>query len=104
MIFRSCQSIVSYLEGIETWTPAAVAEEKPGGVSSVVNPSHRAASILPISFEARIEEEFDQKINTFIKPLVKKIWGVNLMEHAGTHVVRYQPGDFTRCIPMLGLE
>jgi predicted 2-oxoglutarate/Fe(II)-dependent dioxygenase YbiX len=61
-------------------------------VQSIPDPAARAARILQGVRAAGIEREFEEKIHGVVRPLIKRIWDVNLSECQGTQLVRYKPG------------
>ena len=90
---RKCRSFVGYLQGLSRWDPAEIGIEDEGGeVRSVVNTEFRSASVLSGAEAPLVCRELDAKMETVIRPLVRRIWGLDLSKHDGTQVVRYQPG------------
>jgi hypothetical protein len=51
--------------------------------------SVRRARILPPAFAEKIYDDFDRRMDQKVKPLIKRIWHVDLKEHAGTQIIRY---------------
>ena len=90
----ACDSIIKYAENSADWAEAAIGEEHTGEYQSAVRPEYRAAQTFSPPYRSKVNREFDWKLNTVIKPLVKEIWRSDLKEHSGTHVVRYSPGGF----------
>ena len=38
--------------------------------------------------------DFSEKLGRLVRPAVKELWRVDLTRHSGTHVVRYEPGNY----------
>lgn len=92
---RSCGSILKAIRELNDWSEARVsARQQDGSFSSAFNPQTRSASAFTPPYESPLRHEFDEKINRLVKPLVTQIWGVDLTEHSGTHIVRYIPGNY----------
>jgi predicted 2-oxoglutarate/Fe(II)-dependent dioxygenase YbiX len=63
-----------------------------GELRSVVDPSHRTATVLYAQHLAAVGRKFDEKMNAVLKPLVHHLSGQTLTDHEGTQLVRYTPG------------
>jgi predicted 2-oxoglutarate/Fe(II)-dependent dioxygenase YbiX len=90
----ACDSIIKYAEDADDWSPAIVGEEHTGEYQSSVRREYRAAETFSPPYRSKMRREFDWKVNSLIKPLVKQVWRSDLKEHSGTHIVRYSPGGF----------
>jgi predicted 2-oxoglutarate/Fe(II)-dependent dioxygenase YbiX len=89
-----CRSIVEYANNLDAWKEAKVTEHAKGAFSPATRPEARLASVLALARESEIRREFDEKMESIVKPLVKEVWGVDLKQHAETHFVRYCPGNY----------
>jgi predicted 2-oxoglutarate/Fe(II)-dependent dioxygenase YbiX len=89
----SCDAIIKYARSRD-WSAASVGEERNGTHRSAVKSEYRVAQSFSPSQRSKIKREFDRKLNSLIKPFVRRVWRVNLSEHSGTHIVRYSPGGF----------
>lgn len=90
---RSCRLIVDNLRRLDGWAMAQVQEDTADGGSKIyIQPETREVSILYSDHGEKICRDFDQKIDSIIKPLIKEIWGVDFKEHWGTQILRYAPG------------
>jgi hypothetical protein len=88
-----CRRVVESVRSLDTWQSAQVREPTDeGGFDSFTRPEIRSTSILRWSDDEVIYKEFDVKMQSVIKPLIKQIWGVDFTEHGGTQILRYAPG------------
>jgi hypothetical protein len=91
----ACKSIVDYVRSLDHWENAEVREElTEGAYDSITMPDVRSASIWVSACEPEVYREFDEKMTSIVKPLVKEVWQVALSEHSGTQLIRYQPGGY----------
>jgi predicted 2-oxoglutarate/Fe(II)-dependent dioxygenase YbiX len=90
----ACRSIVEHAKDVDAWTEAKVSQRVKDEFNSATRPEARRASVLAPSRESEIRREFDLKMESIIKPLVKEVWGVDLRQHSETHFVRYCPGNY----------
>ena len=90
----SCKSIIRYGEHNNGWADATIGEEQGDSYGSAVRPEYRAAQALTPPVQSRIRKQFDRKVKTIIRPLIKQLWRADLKRHSGTHLVRYSPGGF----------
>lgn len=91
---RACRSLIEHAKDTDAWTEAKVSEHASGSFNSATRPEARLASVLAPARESEIRRDFDEKMESIIKPLVKEVWGVSLKQHAETHFVRYAPGNY----------
>ncbi|HEV7377822.1 MAG TPA: 2OG-Fe(II) oxygenase [Pyrinomonadaceae bacterium] len=90
----ACRSIVEQAKDVDAWAEAEVIEHVEGEFNPATRPEARRASVLAPSVESEIRREFDLKMVSIVKPLVKEVWGVDLRQHSETHFVRYCPGNY----------
>lgn len=69
-------------------------DEEDGSSGSEIRTEYRLANALSLTSNSALRREFDLKVNKLIKPMINRIWEVNLTKHQSTHVVRYSPGHF----------
>jgi hypothetical protein len=93
---EACRAIIAYASGAGAWRQAEVAQPADGGGYRAVVREERAASVCAPAAESEVMRVFDAKMDGFVKPLVKHVWGVGLVAHSATHLVRYAPGDYYR--------
>ena len=75
------------------WTVAQIQEEKTGGGERIyTSPKTRSASILNSLHAEEVYQQFDRRINSVVKPLIKQVWQLELTEHSGTQMIRYRKG------------
>jgi len=89
----ACASTIDYVKRLNGWESATVREEgHEGSYQSADRPESRTASILISTEGYDLIKQFESKIDDIIKPLIKQIYGINLVDHSGTQLVRYKPG------------
>jgi len=87
-----CKRVVARVHRL-SWTVAQVQETKAnGGERILTRPRTRSATILNSARAAEVYEEFDRRINSVVKPLIKQVWRIALAEHSGTQMIRYGKG------------
>jgi predicted 2-oxoglutarate/Fe(II)-dependent dioxygenase YbiX len=91
---RSCRAILRRAGASDDWGAAEVSVEEDEGYGSSVEEETRRASALTPARDSPIVREFDRRMNRVVKPLVRRLWGVGLRRHTGTHLVRYTRGNF----------
>jgi predicted 2-oxoglutarate/Fe(II)-dependent dioxygenase YbiX len=89
---KECASIVAEVKNQAEWEAAQVVVESDGRARDLTLPDTRAARILNRSQAAAIYDEFEQKVDRLVQPLVRQIWEVDLPRQEGTQLVRYLPG------------
>ena len=89
-----CQAIVKEIEDLPQWTAAMVRDARDAVHYRVLTrPDVRSARTLVSSEAKNIFREFDARMDSILKPLVKRHWGIDLTGHSGTHLLRYGPAD-----------
>lgn len=94
---HECQEIVEKLAKLETWTEALIresAEEK--DYSDVISPTARSASLPSSEQVAWLYSEFERRIDLQVKPLVKKLWQLDLTKQSDTQLLKYEVGGHYR--------
>lgn len=90
-----CRSLLERVKEPGGWSRAQVVALQPdGSFATTLNPDTRSARAYTPGPDSAIRREFDERIDRVIKPLVGRRWRVGLETHAGTHFVRYGPGDY----------
>jgi 2OG-Fe(II) oxygenase superfamily len=88
-----CRSFIKYLKGRSRWDPAEIGIEDAGGeVRSVVDAEFRSATVLSGAEAPLLWRKLDAKMKRVVRPLVRRIWGLDLSVYDGTQFVRYQTG------------
>lgn len=90
----TCKRIVKSVNDQNCWSAATIGEEAGGSYQSAVRSEYRAAFAYTPPIKSDIRQQFDQKIRTDIRPLVRQAWRRDFKKHEGTHLVRYLPGGF----------
>lgn len=92
-----CRSVLNAIRASDEWESATVRlQSSDGGFHSLPQADVRAATILPEHHLNAAFPDFDEKIATTIAPVIKQFWGVDLVEHSGTQLVRYRAGGHYR--------
>jgi predicted 2-oxoglutarate/Fe(II)-dependent dioxygenase YbiX len=90
----SCDAIIKYAERSRDWSDASVGEERNGTHRSAIRRKYRAAQSFSPPYRSKLTREFDAKLNSLVKPFIRRVWRVDLSAHSGTHIVKYSPGGF----------
>jgi hypothetical protein len=97
----SLTSIIKSVSGPDGWKNARVTQSirkgqngQDRGFNSSSLPGIRSAGVLDPTLVSEICKGFDEKMDKVIKPLIRQIWQVELKEHHGTHLIRYQTGGY----------
>lgn len=91
----SCRAIIECAERAGAWGQATVSVRDGGGrFRAAAKPKTRLAAAFTPPADWALTKDFDRKLDGVIKPLVNRVWRTSLTRHAGTHVVRYVPGEF----------
>ena len=91
---ETCRALVEQVNASGAWRQAEVSLLDEGSYRSIVVREERSASVFAPSAESEAASLFDAKMDAVIKPLVKRVWGVELDAHSAMHLVRYLPGDY----------
>lgn len=90
---EACCRIIEQVKHLDTWKSAQVREPAAeGGFDSYTKPEIRSTSILSRDDGAHVYRDFDERMQTVVKPFVKQIWNVDFVEHGGTQILRYGTG------------
>jgi hypothetical protein len=89
-----CQAIVEEIKDLPQWTAALVRDARDAVDYEVLTrPDIRSARTLVFSAAEKILREFDARMDSILKPLVRRHWGIDLAGHSATHLLRYGPAD-----------
>jgi len=89
-----CEAIVDEVKDLPQWTAALVRDARDASDYEVLTRSDvRSARTLGPSAAENIFREFDARMDSILKPLLKRHWGIDLTGHSGTHLLRYGPAD-----------
>ena len=91
---HTCRLILEQAKEVRSWTDAKVSAQVEGRFDPATKPERRRASVLAPASESEIRRDFDGKMESIVKPLVEKLWGVPIQQHSETHFVRYSPGHY----------
>jgi predicted 2-oxoglutarate/Fe(II)-dependent dioxygenase YbiX len=89
-----CREIVERVKHSTDWTAARVREARDRiNYESLTHPEVRSARILGSGEVEELYRQFDGRMNSMLKPLIKEIWKIDLANHSGTQFLRYGPAD-----------
>ena len=89
-----CRKIVDSIKELDGWNPALVRQGQEGGNYDIVTRSEiRSASTLNTVDVQRLYDEFEQKVDSLVKPLIRRLWKLDLKDHSGTHLLKYEAAD-----------
>jgi hypothetical protein len=94
---HECQEIVRKLEQLESWTEALIREaSREKDYRDVISPAARSASLPSSAHVAWLYSEFERRIDLLVKPLVQKLWQLNLSKQSDTQLLKYEVGGHYR--------
>jgi predicted 2-oxoglutarate/Fe(II)-dependent dioxygenase YbiX len=89
-----CQCMVEHIRRVEGWVPAQVRDVTSGGRSqSLTQPEVRSTQILLSEQAEAVCQPFEVALNTKVKPLIKRVWQIDLADHRDTQILKYGPTD-----------
>jgi predicted 2-oxoglutarate/Fe(II)-dependent dioxygenase YbiX len=89
-----CREIVERVKDYTDWMAARVREARDSvNYESLTHPEVRSARILVTGEAKELYRQFDSRMNSLLKPLIKEIWRIDLADHSGTQFLRYGPAD-----------
>lgn len=89
---RSCRTIVHSIKRSTGWYDARVRNEvSEGKYRSARMARVRKARILNPGAAESVYVGFDRKINLIVKPMIRRVWRADLLNHSDTQVIRYAP-------------
>jgi Rps23 Pro-64 3,4-dihydroxylase Tpa1-like proline 4-hydroxylase len=92
-----CEEIVGKLSQIKNWKDALVRDEsRREDYSDVKNPDIRSASMPNTEEVVWLYRKFEQRIDSLVKPLVQKVWKLNLDRQSDTQLLKYEAGGHYR--------
>lgn len=89
-----CRKIVDSIKGLDGWDPALVRQGQEGANYDIVaRPDIRSASTLNTVNVQGLYDEFERKVDSLVKPLIQRLWKLDLGDHSGTHLLKYEAAD-----------
>lgn len=86
-----CQIIVKGINELEGWNAALIREAQESGDYNIVARSDvRSASTLNSPEVERLYDQFEQKLDSLVNPLIRQLWKLELRNHSGTHLLKYE--------------
>jgi len=85
-----CRAVFAQVAAIDSWDPAAVA----GSDGALVDTTVRAAWYVSRNKAPTLHHEFESKILSVVRRFLRQIWGCDLANCEGTHLVRYRAGGY----------
>lgn len=90
----TCKRMVKFVNARKAWSPAAIGEQSGESYGSAVRSEYRSAFAYTPALGSEIRKQFDHKIRTVIRPIMREVWRRDFKRHDGLHLVRYSPGGF----------
>ncbi len=87
-----CARIVRRAKSVDEWDLAGVRVESDGNSCDAVLPETRAALIVDRDRAPDLYEGYEDRVRFAIRPLVRKLWGIDLPRCEGTQLIRYKTG------------
>jgi prolyl 4-hydroxylase len=89
-----CHAIVEETRNLKGWTAALVRDAKDAvNYEVLARPDVRSATTVVSAEVEHIYRQFDERVETQLRPVVKQYWRLELACHSGTHLLRYGPAD-----------
>ena len=100
-----CNSIVAVLRRNAGWHEATLREQRhEGSFESRLQPELRSGRVLALDLAPELDCDFARRMSATVRPLVARVWGVDLPEHRGTQAVHYGAGEGYRAHFDAGLD
>lgn len=87
-----CASIVAHIRTQGEWEAAQVVVDSGGQSRDATLPETRAARTLNRLHIPATCDDFEERVRRVINPMLRQVWGVDLLQQEGTEIVRYSPG------------
>ncbi len=92
-----CRKILRRIEQLEGWTDALIREGlEDGDYGDVTRPDTRSAHILNTVDVGWLYRDFEQKIYSLVRPLVRQLWKLDLRDVSGTQLLKYETAGHYR--------
>ena len=89
-----CRAIVEAIKDLPQWTAALVRDARDAVNYEVLKrPDVRSARTLVSPEASDVYREFEARMDSILRPLIKEHWKIHLAGHSGTHLLRYGPAD-----------
>lgn len=88
-----CRLIVEGIQKLDGWDAALIREAHEGNHHIVARSDVRSASTLNTPAVEGLYEEFEAKLDSLVKPLIRQLWKLECKTHAETHLVKYKAAD-----------
>ena len=87
-----CARIVKRARNVNGWDAARVSVESNEDSSGGVLPDIRTALICARTLTGDLHDDFEEKVCCAIRPLIERLWGIDLPRCDGTQLIRYKTG------------
>jgi predicted 2-oxoglutarate/Fe(II)-dependent dioxygenase YbiX len=91
-----CHEIVDKIERLDGWSEAGIREGLEGNYHNVTRADVRSAQILNSDQVVWLYRDFEERIDSLVKPLVQQVWNLNLNRYSGTQLLKYEIGGHYR--------
>ena len=89
----TCERMITSVND-RAWSAATIGEKSGDRVESRVRQLYRSAFAYTPPVDSAIRKDFDLKMQTVIRPMVRQKWRRDFPRYEDTHLVRYSPGGF----------
>lgn len=89
---EQCARIVRRALKVDDWDAATVSVRDDDGSSDGLLPEIRTALICDRAQTGDLYDEFEERVRCTIRPLIQRIWGIELLRCDGTQLIRYKAG------------
>jgi hypothetical protein len=83
----TCKRMIKDVNDRKAWSAASIGEQSGDSYRSAIRSEYRSAFAYTPAFGSDIRKQFDQKVRTVIRPLVRETWRRDFKRHEGMHLV-----------------
>ena len=92
-----CTPMVARAKRSRNWCPATVNVGTVVNPRGAIRPSARTALVLDRIHVPELYDNFENKLRSTIRPLIRRTWKVDLPDYDGTQLIRYKTGGHYVC-------
>lgn len=85
-----CKKIMKQIDRLAGWSEALIREGSEGDYYNVNRADVRSAQILNSGEVDWLYRDFEARIDSVIKPLLRQLWKLNLNNQSGTQLLKYE--------------
>ncbi|MEP6922385.1 MAG: 2OG-Fe(II) oxygenase [bacterium] len=87
-----CHEILDRVERLAGWSEALIRERSDGEYYNVNRAHVRSAQLLNSGDIDWLYRDFEARIDSVVKPLLRQFWKLNLTDQSGTQLLKYEAG------------